>query len=209
LSHGEVLSSRALIIATPAPVTAGLLRGVDGILAEALSQIPYASSAIVCLGYRTSDVPHPLLGYGYVIPRAEGRPALACTWVSSKFEHRAPAGFSLLRVFLGRAGEDEVTRQPDTVLANLARHELRSTLHVETEPLLTRIYRWPQAMPQYTLGHTNRLRTIAQRLETLPGLLLAGNAYRGVGIPDCIRSGEDAAQRVIDGSGLQPGTRAR
>jgi protoporphyrinogen/coproporphyrinogen III oxidase len=185
----------ALVLAVPAFVAAKLLAGLDEELAETHAQIPYASSAIVTLGYRNEDVPRPLDGYGYVVPRVESADVLACTWTSSKWDARAPDGYALLRVYLGRFGRRDVTRLADEELVALAREELR-ILEIEAVPYRTWIHRWPRGMPQYVLGHTERLERIDEALERHPGLALAGAAYRGVGIPDCIRSGEEAAQAI-------------
>jgi oxygen-dependent protoporphyrinogen oxidase len=167
------------------------------VLAVALHAIPYSSTATVYLAYKQADLPRPLEGYGYIIPRAEGRPALACTWTSSKFSGRAPDGFGLIRVFLGRAGQPDVLAQDDAQLTALAQAELASTLAIRAQPALQRVFRWPLAMPQYNLGHLERVLTIEQRLAALPGLHLAGNAFRGVGLPDVIASGEAAAQAAV------------
>jgi protoporphyrinogen/coproporphyrinogen III oxidase len=184
-----------VVLALPAFVAAALLAEVDGDLADEHAAIPYASSAIVTLAYRRADVEHPLDGYGYVVPRAEGSDVLACTWSSSKWENRAPEGFALLRVYAGRFGGRDVTVDSDGHLVALAREELR-TLGVAAEPVRSWIHRWPRGMPQYVLGHPERLERIDALLERHPGLALAGAAYRGVGIPDCIQSGEEAARSI-------------
>ncbi len=194
LSNREARAAEAVILATPAFVTAELVAGLDVPLADALRGIPYISTATVYLAYRLADLPRPLDGYGYIIPRAEGRPILACTWTSTKFPQRAPEGFGLIRVFIGRAGQQDVLDRDDVALVALARAELAETLNLRTEPTFQRLFRWPRAMPQYTLGHLERVAVIEQRLAGLPGLFVAGNAYRGVGLPDCIASGEAAAQ---------------
>lgn len=192
-AHCGALEADAVVVAVPAPAAGQLLRLVDPALAADLGAIPHASSAIVTLGYRRDDVPHPLDGYGYVVPRAERRPVLACTWSSAKWAHRAPPNRVLLRVFVGRFGQDEAVAGDDGALIGLARGEIREVLGVEAAPLLDRVHRWPAAMPQYVLGHLDRVAAIERGLDNLPGLQLAGNAYRGVGIPDCIASGEAAA----------------
>jgi len=196
LSTGETREAEAVILATPAYVSAELTAGLDAPLAEALRGIPYSSTATVYLAYSAENVPRPLDGYGYIIPRAEGRPILACTWTSSKFANRAPEGFGLIRVFLGRAGQPDVLAQDDAALVGLARAELAGTLDIQAPPAFQRVFRWPRAMPQYNLGHLERVAAIEKRLEALPGLFVAGNAYRGVGLPDCIASGETAAERA-------------
>jgi protoporphyrinogen/coproporphyrinogen III oxidase len=190
----EFLQADALILATPAHVSGQLLASIDPELDSALQNIPYASTATVTLAYRQSDLPRPLHGYGYVIPRREGRHALACTWTSTKFPHRAPEGYVLLRVFVGRAGQ--VIPWNETDLLALAREELKLTLNILAKPLLSRVYMWDQAMPQYNLGHPETLKRIDAVLEKYPSLALAGNGYRGIGIPDCIHSGELAVERV-------------
>jgi oxygen-dependent protoporphyrinogen oxidase len=197
LENGESLQADAVILATPAFVTAGLTSDFDAQLSNALRAIPHVSTATVTVAYRLADVPRPLDGYGYIIPRAEGRAILACTWTSTKFPHRAPEGFGLIRAFVGRAGQESALEGTDDDLLKLVRDELRRALGITALPLLHRIFRWPKAMPQYTLGHLGRLATIEQRLAAHPGLFVAGNAYRGIGIPDCIASGEQAADKAI------------
>jgi oxygen-dependent protoporphyrinogen oxidase len=128
----------------------------------------------------------------------EGHPALACTWVSSKWKHRAPDGYALVRVFIGRAGADHLVMEDDETLIALAQEELRSTLDVTVKPSLARVRRWQDGMPQYTVGHLERIAALERFLATTPGLHLAGHAYRGVGIPDCIASGERAADRIVE-----------
>jgi oxygen-dependent protoporphyrinogen oxidase len=193
LPDGEVIAADGVVLATPAFVTAELVAALDRELAEAHSEIPYASSAVVTLAFSRAEVV-PLDGYGYVVPRAAGSDVLACTWSSQKWEHRAPEESVLLRVYAGRFGTRDVTT--DTELVALARDEI-AFLGVSAEPLLSRIHRWPRGMPQYTLGHPERVERIDARVAAYPGLALAGAAYRGVGIPDCIASGEAAAESVV------------
>lgn len=193
LADGQRLPADALILCTPAFVTAELLAALDPALAELHAAIPYASSALVTLAYRAVDLPQPLDGYGYVVPRIANSDVLACTWTSSKWEGRAPAGYGLVRVYLGRYGRCDVTKQSDEELYALAYHEVERSLGLTAQPALQRIHRWPLGMPQYTLGHPERLGQIEAQLVNHPGLYLAGAAYRGVGIPDCIAAGEQAA----------------
>jgi oxygen-dependent protoporphyrinogen oxidase len=197
LANGESLTADAVILATPSFIAAEVIAGFAAELAADLRPIEYVSTATVTLAYREPDLPRPLDGYGYVIPRREGRKALACTWTSTKFPHRAPEGYALLRVFIGRAGQEDEIRWDDAGLLSIAREELRLTLGITADPLLERIYRWEKAMPQYHLGHLERLVRIENGLAAFPGLALAGNAYQGIGIPDCIHSGEEAAERVL------------
>jgi oxygen-dependent protoporphyrinogen oxidase len=156
------------------------------------------------MGFDSSQLGRELDGHGYIIPRVEGRRALACTWVSSKWDHRAPAGKTLLRVFVGRTGQEAILDRDDAGLVEVARDEIRSTLGITVEPELTVVNRWPQGMPQYTLGHLDRIAAIEREVATIPGLALAGNTFRGVGIPDCIASGEFAAEQIIQSIGTKP-----
>lgn len=197
LEGGNNLSCDAVIIAAPAYVTGALLEKLDPGLADDLQSIPYVSTATVSLAYPQADLPVDLDGRGYVIPRREGREALACTWTSSKFPHRAPEGQALLRVFIGRAGQEEDLEWTEEELLAAAKRELKATLGIEIEPSLTRVHIWEKAMPQYNLGHPEKLEEIDRALENYPGLEVAGNGYRGIGIPDCIHSGEQAVDRIL------------
>jgi protoporphyrinogen/coproporphyrinogen III oxidase len=194
LAGGEAIAAEGVVVATPAFVTAELLADLDPGLAGAHAEIPYASSVVVTLAFSRADVV-PLDGYGYVVPRAGGGDVLACTWSSQKWEGRAPDDFVLLRVYAGRFGGRNVTLDTEDALVALACDEI-GFLGVTAEPVLTRVHRWPRGMPQYVLGHPERLARIDDALAAHPGLALAGAAYRGVGIPDCIQSGELAAESV-------------
>jgi oxygen-dependent protoporphyrinogen oxidase len=198
LADGSTLEADAVILATPAYVSGKLLENTDPALAADLQSIPYASTATVTLAYRQSDLKRPLDGYGYVIPRREGRRALACTWTSTKFPHRAPDGYALIRIFVGRAGQDADMPRDESTLIELAREELQLTLGITADPLVSRVFVWEKAMPQYNLGHQDLLKRIDTALENHPGLALAGNGYRGIGIPDCIHSGELAVQKILE-----------
>lgn len=196
LASGEMLRAQAVILATPAFATADLVAEFEPEMAHALRGIPYASTATVSVAYPLRDIPRPLDGYGYVIPKAEGRAILACTWTSTKFPHRAPEGYGLIRAFIGRAGADEVVARSDAELLALTQAEVKDVLGITAPPVLHRIFRWPQAMPQYVLGHLERVQLVERRLAGRAGLFVAGNAYRGIGLPDCIASGEKAAEAV-------------
>ena len=194
LATGDSLAADGVVLATPAHATAELLAGLDHELAALHGEIPHASSVVVTLAYAHADVV-PLDGYGYLVPRTEGSDVLACTWSSQKWEGRAPDASVLVRVYAGRFGGRDLTGAPDDELLALARAEL-ARLDVVAEPALARIQHWPLGMPQYVLGHTERVERIEARAAEHPGLALAGAAYRGVGIPDCIASGEQAAESV-------------
>lgn len=196
LDSGETLLADSIILATPAYISGQLLASLDPALASVLESIDYASTATVSLAYRQSDLPRDLDGYGYVIPRREGRKALACTWTSTKFPHRAPEGYALIRVFVGRAGQDIPWNESE--LLAVAKEELRLTLAIKAQPLLERVFMFDKAMPQYNLGHPEKLKKIDAALEKYSGLALAGNGYRGIGIPDCIHSGELAVNKIVE-----------
>jgi oxygen-dependent protoporphyrinogen oxidase len=194
---GGSIQADAVIVATPAYAAADLLADLDSGLAAELAAIPHASTAIVTLGYRQKEISHPLDGHGYVIPRAEGSPILACTWSSRKWARRAPEGWELIRVFVGRAGQEDLLAADDETLVALAVREVAARLGVTAPASLTRVRRWPRGMPQYLLGHPQRVARIEAAQRTHPGLYLAGNALHGVGLPDCIASGERAADATV------------
>ena len=198
---GDVLAADGVILTPEAHQTARLLRYLDPSLALLLEGIPYASSATVTLAYRRAAIRHPLDGFGFVVPHAEERPIIAGTFSSVKYPGRAPEGHVLLRVFLGGALREAVLEQDDERLAEIAREQLRDLLGVGEAPLWTRVARYRKAMPQYHVGHLARVETIELALARHPGLALAGGAYRGVGIADCVRSGEEAAARVLAPAG--------
>jgi protoporphyrinogen/coproporphyrinogen III oxidase len=187
----------ALIVATPAPAAAILLEAAAADLAAELRQIPYAGSAIALVGYRREQIARPLDGFGFVVPEIEGREILAASFTSVKFAGRAPQGRVLVRVFFGGARRPEQVECSDEELRRIAARELGELLGVRGEPELFRVCRWRASMPQYHLGHLARVERIESHVAQLPGLELAGNAYRGVGIPDCIHGGQCAAERLL------------
>ena len=193
LAAGDSIQADAVIVATPAYAAASLLADLDPVLAVELDAIPHASTAIVTLAYRREEISHPLDGHGYVIPRVEGSPILACTWSSRKWAGRAPEGWELIRVFIGRAGQEDVLAADDETLVALAVNEVSVRLGATSPAALTRVRRWPRGMPQYLLGHPERVARIGAAYNKHAGLYLAGNAFHGVGLPDCIASGERAA----------------
>jgi oxygen-dependent protoporphyrinogen oxidase len=174
-----------------------MLRYTDPGLAHLLDGIPYASSATVTLAWRRADIPHPLDGFGFVVPQIERRPMIACTFSSVKYPGRAPDGFVLLRVFMGGALNESILDGADETLTRVARAELGELLGVTAPPLFSRVSRYPKAMPQYQVGHLARVEAIEGCLRAHVGLALVGGAYRGVGISDCVRSGEEAAARLL------------
>ncbi len=195
---GELLIADAVCLALPAFTSARLLGNVDAELASDLNAIPYASSATINLGFKRSDIPHPLNGFGFVVPFIEKRSLIACTFSSVKFPGRAPQGHALLRVFVGGALQPEMFDLSRDQMLSRARADLRDLLGIEQAPLFAEVSKWERSMPQYNLGHLAKVERIQKRVSSLPGFALAGNAYSGLGIPDCIRSGEAAADELID-----------
>jgi len=197
LYGNKSLRADGLILATPAYVSAELVENFAPHLASELRAILYSTTATVSLAYRQQDLKRALDGYGYVIPSREQRKALACTWSSTKFPHRSPEGYALLRVFIGRAGQEAEINWNENELLSVARQELKETLSIEADPIFTRTYYWEKAMPQYHKGHLERLQHIESKVSNYPRFALAGNGYQGIGIPDCIHSGELAAEKLL------------
>lgn len=190
------LECAQLVMACEAHNAARLIRQLDGRLAELLGGIPYSSSVTVALGFPNSAFPKPLEGFGFLVPKLERRRLVACTWVGTKFSHRVPAGTTLLRCFLGGMDDAAILSENDDAIIRAVVHELHDIAGFRAAPSFSRIFRWPCAMAQYTVGHPARLAEIEARAAAIPGLQLAGNAYTGIGIPDCIRMGKLAAQAV-------------
>ena len=194
---GETIDADAVCLALPAYAAARLLRDADDALAEELDAIPYASTATVNLAYRRADIPHPLDGFGFVVPFVERRATLACTFSSVKFPSRAPEGHALLRAFVGGALQPDMFELDEERMTAAVRRDLRDLLGVEAPPLFAHVERWPRSMAQYHLGHTARVRRIRDAAGRLPALALCGNAYEGAGLPDCVRGGEAAADAIL------------
>lgn len=189
----------AVIVATPATSASLVLEMASAELAAELRAIPYSSSVTVALGF-DKDVRLALpAGFGFLVPRGEGKRVLAATFVHNKFPHRAPEDRALVRCFLGGSRDEHILQLPDDEILGIVRAELRQILGLSAEPLFTRVFRWRGAMAQYIVGHLERLQRIEGLLKPLPGLALAGNAYHGIGVPDCVRSGQTAAQQVLAG----------
>ncbi len=198
---GETMAADAVVLATPPHVTASIVEPLDASLAAAHAAIPQGSPVIVTLAYDSASLDRQPNGYGYVIPRSEGSVVTASTWSSSKWPGRAPDGQVLVRVFIGRYGVEELAGAADADLIGRAQTEVAEMLGARGTPTLHRVQRWPRGMPQYVLGHPERLALIDARLAEHPGLALAGSAYRGVGLPDCIASGERAAEMIASATG--------
>jgi oxygen-dependent protoporphyrinogen oxidase len=193
----ESLEFDAVILALPAYRASRILESFDVELSKLLNQITYASTSVVTLGYRRRDIGHPLDGFGFVVPAIEKRQIFAGSFSSNKFPGRAPEDQVLIRVFIGGSSQRELADLPDERLRAIAVTELANLLKIQGEPLHAGIARWPRAMPQYHVGHGDLVQQIEQRSARHVGLALAGNAYHGVGVPHCVHSAEQAAERIM------------
>lgn len=199
-SDGTTINADAVILASPSHASAKMVEGFDSSLAGDLSSIEYAPSAIVHLAYRTEDLVRPLDGFGFVVPAIEKRSIIACSFTSVKFDNRAPEGIALLRCFIGGAIQPEAYDLDDADMLTASRKEMRDLLGITAEPLFHTLHRHPLSMPQYAVGHLALCDQIEATVSKHPGLAVAGSAFRGVGIPDCVHSGEEAAERVLRGA---------
>lgn len=196
LEKGDRLDADAVILATPAYVSAGLLLPFDDEAAMALDGIPYASTMTISMVFSEPDVKPQIRGFGFVVPRVENRSLIAATWSSMKWVERAPSGQCLIRCYLGGRGREHLLDLDDTELTGRACRELKSMVGIHSLPLHVEVYRWPRAMPQYTRGHRERVQRIRNRVARHPGLYVTGAAYDGIGIPDCIRDAEHTSAKL-------------
>jgi protoporphyrinogen/coproporphyrinogen III oxidase len=185
-----------VVLAVPGCVVAPLVRDVDPELSAMCGAIDYTSAATIFLAYRKFDVRHPLDSAGFLVPPSENRPILACTFVSSKWEHRAPAGQILLRVFVGGSRNEAMVERSDKELERIARAQMLDLLNIERPPMFTKVFRFRHSSPQPHVGHLPRMRQLMARAATHRGLHIGGNGYIGSGIPDAIRQGEEMAARI-------------
>jgi len=191
---GGTIRGRAVLLAIPAHAAAALLARLDREAADLCAGVPYVSTVSIALAWRRGDVPHDLAGSGFVVARTAPWPRIAaCTWVSSKWAGRAPAGHALLRVFAGGARDPGAASLADEELVGIARKEIGAALGVTAPPLLARVHRWLNAGAQHVVGHLSRMQALEARLEALPGLFVAGSGFRAIGIPDCVADGRAAA----------------
>jgi oxygen-dependent protoporphyrinogen oxidase len=193
---GEWLEASNVVVACEAHSAAGLLTGLDGRASELLAQVGYSSSMTVAIGYNAADFAQLPEGFGFLIPKKERRRLVACTWVGTKFPNRVPADKVVARCFLGGAEDAAVLNEGDDAVMAAVTAELREIAGVTARPAFFRIARWPRAMAQYPVGHPARVAELESRTGAIPGLYLAGNAYQGIGIPDCIRMGRTAAEKI-------------
>lgn len=190
--NGNFIEADHVVLATPAGDAARLLQPWNGNLANLLQSVPYTSSVTMSLGYRKDTFDHPLNGFGFLVPKRERKLLAACTWVGNKFSYRVPDNMVLLRCFMG----GDALKETDESLVDAAQRELRSIMGIQAVPVFHSIARWPNSMAQYTVGHEQRLKQIESIVNGIPGLYLAGNGYRGIGLPDCIKAGKEAATRI-------------
>lgn len=195
-SDGELFVD-AVCLAVPSYVAASLLQNIEPQLRTHLNKIKFASTATINLAYKREDIGHKLDGFGFVVPFVEKRSILACTFSSVKFAGRSPSDHVLLRAFVGGALQPEMLDLDDSEIVRRVESDLRELLGVRGKPLFTEVSRWTNAMPQYHVGHLELVSEIESAVSQLNGLALAGNSYRGAGIPDCIRSGERAAEKLL------------
>jgi oxygen-dependent protoporphyrinogen oxidase len=188
--NGEWIAAHEVILACPAYEAARLIEPQEPGVAALLNRIDYTTAVTMAFGFRRPEFDHPLNGFGLLIPRKERRALVACTWVGTKFDHRVPASHALLRCFV--AGD----AAPDTVL-----EELRNIMGFSADPVFVRTSRWSRSMAQYAVGHASRIREIEERMQNHPSVHLIGNAYQGIGIPDCIRLANQTVTRITSRAG--------
>ena len=199
LSDGSPIEVEHVIAAVPAYRAADLVAALDAELAETLRSIPYHSSITAALLYARKTFDHPLNGFGFLVPASEGRNLAACTWVNTKFAHRAALDVVFLRGFVAADQVERRWEESDEELAGLAHGEISGLMGFGASPRAVRVHRWRRAMPQYEVGHRKRLDAIEGRVKNLPGLHLAGNGYTGIGIPDCVRRSRGIVERIVAG----------
>jgi oxygen-dependent protoporphyrinogen oxidase len=194
---GDWIEARHVVLACEAHAARQLTAEMDARLGELLATIPYSSSMTVALGYRAADLDPAPTGFGFLVPKKERRRLMACTWIGTKFSHRVPAGTIVARCFLGGMDDAGVLDESDEQVLAAVTAEMAEIAGIRAAPRFARIFRWPRAMAQYTVGHPQRLAELEARAAQLPGFYLAGNAYQGIGVPDCIRMGRAAAEKIL------------
>jgi oxygen-dependent protoporphyrinogen oxidase len=193
----DTVESDIIILASPAYAAAGILKDLDSEMSKTLLDIPYPHVSVVCFGYRKEKVGHLLNGFGFLVPHVEGRKILGTLWDSSIFPNRASEGYALLRTMAGGAKSPETAMLADDKIVSMVFDELKPILTLKSDPDMVRIYRWEKAIPQYLLGHSKKLKLLDDRLRQYPGLYLTGNAYRGIGMNDCVENAYKLAEEII------------
>jgi len=197
LDDGSSITSDAVILATPAKIAASLVEQDAPRLASLLNQIRYVSTATVSIGYKKEGFPHPLNGFGFVIPKTEGKRILACTWTSSKFPSRVPKEYVMLRCFVGGAMQEELAELDEDSIGTMVREELLDLMGIDREPVFLKVFKYKKSNVQYQVGHAELIESVWTELKSFPGLFVTGSSYTGIGIPDCIRDGTQAAKEAI------------
>lgn len=197
-SGGTIEEFEHLILALPAHVSAKLIAELPASErpVELLNEIGYSSAVTVALAYNGSDISLPS-GFGFLVPHGEAKRTIACTFVHNKFENRSPEGTALLRVFMGGSRDPEILDQTEEQITDIVRRELREVLNIDATPKFIRVFKWHKAMPQYGVGHLLRIARLEMHMQRFPSLHLSGNAYHGIGIPDCVRAGRAAADAIM------------
>jgi len=198
LEDGWECQADAIILATPAAITSKILYPIAPDSAELLNRIHYVTTATVTLGYKKEGFSHSLDGFGFVVPKAEGCSILACTWTSSKFPHRAPEGYVMLRCYLGGAIQEEIAEKDSETLEKLVRDDLQKIMGIKETPVFCKVFQNHKSNVQYHVNHSERIDAIMENLKNFPGLFLTGSAYHGIGIPDCIQDGNQTAESVFE-----------
>jgi oxygen-dependent protoporphyrinogen oxidase len=204
LADGREMEADAVVCALPASASARLLAATAPRLSDLLASITYHTAATVTMAYAERDVAGLPRCTGFVVPHVEGRKILSATFSSQKYPGRAPAGYALLRAYIGGALQPSVPKLGDDEMVDVVRSEFRELLGITAEPLFSIVRRWPGALPEYAVGHVDLVAQIFGEVSAMEGFALAGSAYRGVGIADCIRGGEEAAQTVLSSAPRPP-----
>jgi oxygen-dependent protoporphyrinogen oxidase len=194
--NGDWIAADHVVLACEAHQASRVAAPVDTRISELLATIPYSSSMIVVLGFDRAAVSKHARGFGFLVPKRERKRVLAGTWIGNKFPHRVPESLAVLRCFLGGVNREAALGERDEAAVEAVRDELREILGLEAAPRFWKVFRWPQSMAQYTVGHGTRIAELEARLAATPGLYVAGNAYHGIGIPDCVRMGKEAAEKI-------------
>ena len=197
LKNRDTIDADVVIFATPSYETGRLLRGLNSSISDQLDTIPYVSTATISLAYKKDSILHPMNGFGFLVPRVENRRIMGASWVSRKFSYRTPDDSILIRCFIGGSRNEELVSLDDKDMLKMIKEELKDVMGISAEPILTRIYRWEKAMPQYIIGHDERVSRIEESILKYPDMFVTGSAYRGGGISECIKNAQLTAESVL------------
>ena len=198
LKNRDTIDADVVIFATPSYETGRLLRGLNSSISDQLDTIPYVSTATISLAYKKDSILHPMNGFGFLVPRVENRRIMGASWVSRKFSYRTPDDSILIRCFIGGSRNEELVSLDDKDMLKMIKEELKDVMGISAEPILTRIYRWEKAMPQYIIGHDERVSRIEESILKYPDMFVTGSAYRGGGISECIKNAQLTAESVLN-----------